>query len=140
MILYLDTSSLVKLYVAEAGSDEVRRLVDEADVVATSVIAFPEARSAFARLAREGTLTLEELDSVRRGFLQDWESFLKIRVLKRVYERAGELTEEHGLRGFDALHLASFVEVLEQADGEDAELSAFDSRLNAAARSVQAKP
>ncbi|HLE84229.1 MAG TPA: hypothetical protein VJG13_07805 [Thermoanaerobaculia bacterium] len=35
---------------------------------------------------------------------------------------------------------ASFVEVLEQADGEDAELSAFDSRLNAAARSVQAKP
>jgi predicted nucleic acid-binding protein len=35
-MLYLDTSSLVKLYVAEAGSDRVRQLVRDANVVATS--------------------------------------------------------------------------------------------------------
>lgn len=39
MILYLDTSSLVKIYVAEAGSDDVRALVAQATVVATSGIA-----------------------------------------------------------------------------------------------------
>ena len=33
MILYLDTSSLVKLYVDEPGSADVRRLVDEAERV-----------------------------------------------------------------------------------------------------------
>ena len=135
MILYLDTSSLIKLYVAEAGSDEVRDLVDRASVVSTSVVAFAEARSAFARLNREGTLTSEQHASVRSGFLRDWDSFLKIRVLKRVYERAGELTEEHALRGFDAIHLASFLEVLGQADGE-VEFSAFDARLETAARAV----
>lgn len=73
------------------------------------------------RLDREGTLTPEQLASVRSGFLRDWDWFLKICVLKRVYERAGELTELHALRGFDAIHLASFLEVLGQADVEDVE-------------------
>lgn len=133
MILYLDTSSLVKLYVAEVGSEKVQRAVHAADVVATSVVAFAEARSAFARLAREGMLTGEDLASVRSAFLQDWASFLRVRVLKRVYELAGELTERHVLRGFDALHLASYLEVRARAEGEDVQFSAFDSRLDAAA-------
>lgn len=138
MILYLDTSSLVKLYVAEIGSAEVRRLVDEAGVGATSVVAFPEARAAFVRLAREGTLTAEQLASVRSGFLRDWESLLKVRALKRVYERAGDLTEEHALRGFDALHLASFLELRDRAESEEVEFSAFDARLTAAAAAERA--
>lgn len=139
MILYLDTSSLVKLYVAEAGSSEVRALVDRADVISTSVVAFPETRSAFARLTREGTLTPEDLASARGAFLLDWESILKVRALKRVYEQAGDLTEKHGLRGFDALHLASFLEILDQAEGEQVEFSAFDSRLNAAVAAERAE-
>ena len=57
MTLYVDTSSLIKLYVTEAGSDRVRQLVGKASVVATSVVAYPETRAALARLRREGTLT-----------------------------------------------------------------------------------
>jgi len=49
--VYLATSSLVKLYVTEAG-DVIHKLVGEADVVATSVAAYPETRAAFARLRR----------------------------------------------------------------------------------------
>jgi len=139
VILYLDTSSLVKLYVDEAGSREVQKLVGGAGVVSTSVVAFPETRAAFARLAREGTLTPEQLASVRSGFQRDWESLFKIRVLKRVYERAGELAEEHALRGFDALHLASFLELLAQAEGEEVEFSACDARLNDAAAAERAE-
>lgn len=132
MILYLDTSSLVKLYVDETGSSEVRRAVEAADVLATSVVALPEARSAFARLEREGALTPQQLDAIRQDLLHDWGAFLKVRVLKRVYERAGELAEKRALRGFDALHLASFLEVSEQAAEEEVGFSAFDDRLNAA--------
>lgn len=138
MILYLDTSSLVKLYIEETGSAEVRRLVEDAAVVATSVVAFAEARSAFARLGREGALTEEQLTRVRGGFTRDWDSFLKVRVLKRVYESAGDLAEEHALRGFDALHLASFLEILSQSQDEKVEFSAFDGQLNAAAAAVRA--
>ncbi|MGH8694308.1 MAG: PIN domain-containing protein [Burkholderiales bacterium] len=53
MILYLDTSALVKLYVREQGSAQVRAHVNKADVIATSVVAYAEARAAFARLRRE---------------------------------------------------------------------------------------
>ena len=53
MILYLDTSALVKLYVRERGSAQVRAHVNNADVIATSVVAYAEARAAFARLRRE---------------------------------------------------------------------------------------
>jgi len=55
--LYLDTSSLVKLYIAEPGSELVRELVNQAVVVTTSVIAYTETRAALARRRREGALT-----------------------------------------------------------------------------------
>ena len=60
MTLYLDTSSLVKLYVAEAESESVRRLVDDADIVATAAIAYPEARAALALLLDALGLALAE--------------------------------------------------------------------------------
>ncbi len=50
MTVYLDTSSLVKLYVTEAGTDVVEQLVGDASVVATSVVAYAETRAALARL------------------------------------------------------------------------------------------
>ena len=133
MILYLDTSSLVKLYVGEEGSPEVRSLVDRASVVATSVVAYPETRSALARLGRDGVLSAAQLELARRDLLRDWESLLKVRLLRRVYERAGDLTEKHSLRGSDALHLASYLEVLERTEDDDLRFSAFDDRLIAAA-------
>ena len=52
MTLYLDTSSLVKLYVEEGAAQEVRALVGKAAVVATSSVANAEARAALARQAR----------------------------------------------------------------------------------------
>lgn len=136
MILYLDTSSLVKLYIEEEGSADVKKLVSHSDVVATSVVAFPETRSAFSRLAREESLTGEQLPAVRDAFLRDWGLIFKLQARRRVYERAGDLTEEHALRGFDAIHLASFLELLEHAPDRNIHFSAFDDRLNSAVAAV----
>jgi predicted nucleic acid-binding protein len=41
VILYLDTSSLVKLYVEEMHSDKVREWLEEAELVATCRVAYP---------------------------------------------------------------------------------------------------
>ena len=92
-----------------------------------------ETRSAFARLAREELLTKSELKSIRGAFLRDWESFLRVRPLQRIYQKAGNLAEEYALRGFDALHLASYLDILEQAKDETVKFSAFDVRLTSAA-------
>ena len=71
MILYLETSNLVKLYVREKDSEAVRVSVEASEAVATSVLAYAEARAAFARKLREqgdheGRLRSREA-SPRRG-------------------------------------------------------------------------
>jgi uncharacterized protein with PIN domain len=55
--LYGDPSSLVKLYVLEAGTAEICTLVARGSVVVTSAIAYVEMRAALARLRRERRLT-----------------------------------------------------------------------------------
>lgn len=134
MILYLDTSSLVKLYVEESGSREVERLVAEASLVCTSVIAYAETRSALARLCREDALTAEEHVLAKADLERDWSHYLALEVTPEVWQAAGDLAEKHALRGFDSLHLASFLHLARTDFGEPARFSAFDDRLNRAAK------
>jgi len=134
LILYLDTSSLVKLYVEETGSSEIERLAEEASLICTSVIAYAEARSALARLHRGGSLSTENHSLAKAALDRDWASYLGVELPREVWRLAGDLAEVHGLRGFDSLHLASFLH-LEIVDlGEPVEFSSFDDRLNAAAQ------
>ncbi|HLC25595.1 MAG TPA: type II toxin-antitoxin system VapC family toxin [bacterium] len=107
MILYLDTSFLVKLYVQEPGSNTVRGAVQSASAVATCRIAYAEARSAFARKRREGGFTSAEYEQVRDDFERDWDKYLIIEVSEEIVRLAGELVDKHPLRGFDAIHLAA---------------------------------
>jgi len=140
VILYLDTSSLVKLYVEEDGSHDVRRLVDHAAVVTTSMVAYPEVRAALARRRRDRTLRPAHFATARRAFETDWPSYLAIQVTPAICREAGEYAERYRLRGFDAIHLACFAEAAGSAAGSAAgievQFSSFDDHLNRAARAL----
>lgn len=136
MILYLDTSSLVKIFVEEQGSADVRALVDRATWVCTSVIAYAEARSALARQAREGTLTADDHQRVKASLDLNWQRFLVIKVTEDIRQRAGDLAEAHALRGFDSLHLASYMELARSAPGQAPQFSSYDTRLEQAAETA----
>lgn len=133
MIVYLDTSSLIKLYVEEEGSAAVRALVAGATVVATCVLAYPEARSALTRLGRERVLTEIEQARAKGDLDRDWGGFLALPV-DAIWRQAGDLAERHGLRGADSVHLASFLSLLGHEEGVPPTFSSFDERLNLAAR------
>ena len=62
MILYLDTSSLVKLYIDEPYSEEVWQWAVDAYALATSRVAYPEMLSALTRRYREGFTVLTPPD------------------------------------------------------------------------------
>ncbi|MBK7781909.1 MAG: hypothetical protein IPJ58_14290 [Ardenticatenia bacterium] len=47
MILYLDTSSMVKLFFTEADCDATRACAGAADMLATSQVAYAETMAAF---------------------------------------------------------------------------------------------
>jgi uncharacterized protein len=134
--LYLDTSSLAKLYIEDTGSDNVRGLVAQAAVIATSIVAYAETRAALARLRRSGDLSPAKFAVAKREFEAEWPSFLTLEVSVLVSREAGELAERYALRGFDALHLASFAEIARRAGAPETRFSSFDEPLNKAARDV----
>jgi uncharacterized protein len=134
--LYLDTSSLVKLYVAEAGSEVVRNLVDGASVVATSAVAYAETRASLARLRREGALTASKFAAAKHEFEEQWPTYLTLAAGDSLRRAAGDLAEKYSLRGFDSIHLASFAEVARRAGIADTRFSSFDDQLNQAARKL----
>jgi predicted nucleic acid-binding protein len=131
--LYLDTSALVKLYVEEEGSSMVRQWVDDADTVATSIIAFVEARAAFARRRREKRISSAAHARLVRDFAADWDRYLVLEATQTLMRRAGRLTETHALRAYDAIHLAA-AKILREKLAEPVSFASWDVRLVAAAR------
>jgi predicted nucleic acid-binding protein len=136
VILYLDTSSLAKIYVPESGSDKVRALVAGAAVVTTSRVAYPELRAALARRRRERTLRPAAFNAAKDAFEADWTRYVVVDVTPAICRDAGDLAERYRLRGFDSLHLASFASVVRGAAGLTTRFSSFDERLNRAARGL----
>jgi predicted nucleic acid-binding protein len=134
--VYLDTSSAIKLYISEAGSDEVRRLARDATIVATSAVTYAETRAALARLRREGALTVAKFRSAKRQFEDQWPNFMKLDATDALCRTAGEFAEQYRLRGFDSVHLASFAEVALRAGLRETRFSSFGDRLNEAARKL----
>lgn len=134
MISYLDTSIAVKLYVLEQGSPEARAAVANSSVVATSRVAYAEAMAAFARKLREREFTAKTYEQVRRDLRRDWDSFFIIEVSQQTVELAGELAKLRRLRGFDAIHLASALQ-LQLRTNSRLDFFSADRHLQKAARS-----
>ena len=131
MILYLDISAWVKLYVCEPGSKELRACAAKAEAMAASVVAYPEARAAFARLKAQGISTEAKHQQRLAQLNLDWENLLHIELVPAVVRTAGDIAEVYGLRGFDSIHLASAL-WLKEKTGMPLHFAAFDQRLKVA--------
>jgi len=136
VILYLDTSALVKLYVDEPGRDAVLELLEETARCATARIAYVEARAAFARKRREGGFDARGLRCVVDLLDADWAAFALVEVTESLVRRAGLLAERCGLRGYDAVHLAAACEIA--GAGGDVVMACFDERLQRACEAAEA--
>lgn len=110
----------------------VREAVGNAELTATSTVAYAEACSGLARRLREGDFTDEEHTRAVERLAQEWRTYERLAVSNFVAYRAGELALRHALRGFDAVHLASAIRFAERF--EDLRFLAFDGRLTGAAR------
>lgn len=107
MRLYLDTSALVKLYVDEEGSPLVRSVVEQAGLVATSEVAYVEARAAFVRRRHEGGLSARDYRRIVQDLDADWPRYLVVEITDSLIREGARLAEAYRLRAYDAVHLAS---------------------------------
>jgi len=107
MIIYLDTSALIKRYVVEAGSNEVTDLVEQAETVGSILLTRIEMAAALSKSVRMNWVENGEAEIAWHDFLAHWQSFARLSMTPALAERAARLAWEYGLRGYDAVHLAA---------------------------------
>lgn len=128
MIVYLDPSALVKRYVAERGSEEVEELIATAEALGTALVSRAEIVAALAKAIRTGALEEDGARQAREAFEEDWPDLVRLAISERAAARAADAAWNHGLRGYDAIHLAvaaTWNDILE----DPVVLATFDRRL-----------
>lgn len=129
-LVYFDASALVKLLVDEPGTDLASELWDGCDAALSSRLAYPEVRAALAASARNADLTRDELRGAEATWEEFWTSMRPVELTPSVEREAGRLAVERGLRGADAVHLASALAV----GAGNVVVAVWDRRLHAGAR------
>ena len=138
MMLYLDTSALVKRYIYESGSELVNNLFSDALSIATGMISRAETAAAFAKAARIGILDREHAWKALQEFRAEWSDYIRLPVSDATVVKGDQLAWELNLRGYDSIHLAIALS-WEDTLREEVQLVTFDRQLWEAAQKVGLK-
>lgn len=132
MTYFLDTSALVKRYLKEPGSAEVRALFRGRRRIAIARIASAELAAAVARQHREAGVTEATRDAISSRLDRHFMQMTVVEVRKAMLARVPDLVVRWPLRGYDAVQLAAALTL--QATGVSTTFWSSDGRLVAAAR------
>lgn len=136
---FLDSSGLVKRYIREAGTGWVRHVCATAASGGLYIaqIAGVETVAAIARRVRQGTTTPGDgaaaITALKHQLISDYTT---VAITDSLLQRAMDLSEKHGLRGYDAVQLASALQVMALRHASGLSPLVFvsaDNNLNAAA-------
>ncbi len=135
-MIYLDTSAFLKLFIQEPGSDQVRQMVDQTSFVLTHLLTYAETRAGLAKAARMHRINFDELSIKKQELEHDWRRMDILTPNEIMIRRAGDLTEQFGLRGYDSVHLAA-AEMLNRESPMQLTFACFDRKLNHAAQALE---
>lgn len=133
MNLYFDTSALIKRYINEPGTENIRAWIRAANAMATGLLTRAETTAGLTRLQNRGIITQEDYRQALDQFRLDWSSYHRIAINEELIARADFLACQHGLRGFDAVHLAAAL-IWQEALMLPVTLATYDQELASAAR------
>jgi hypothetical protein len=130
LIVYFDTSAVLPIVIEEPSSQIASRLWGEADRVVSSRLVYPEGRAALAMAFRMNRIDELELHAVISEFEVLYTQLDIVEVTKELVRSAGAMAQQSGLRGYDAVHLAS----LQAVGDSELVLAAGDQNLVDAAQ------
>ena len=134
MIVYFDSSSIVKWFFDESHAVASRNVRDQAEAVVTSPLSYPEVMSAIRRAGADGRCTRNDAKFLREEFHSVWKDFHLVRIEEPLIQRAGDLVFQYKLKGYDAMHLASALALTGSGTKIALFFSSFDRNLNHAAK------
>lgn len=132
MILFFDTSALVKLYAQEQHSDWARQQVTASKRCAVSQITWVEMCAAFALKERTGQISAADAMLAIDKLTTEWPIYTRLALDSALLTTAGNFAQQFGLRAYDSVQLAS-ARALHQQLGRNMTMCCFDGQLNAAA-------
>ena len=132
MIVFCDTSALMKLYAAELHSDWTRQQVSAASHCVVSQITWVEMCAAFALKQRTQQVSAAESKAALKRLHAEWAMYVHLGVDVALLSLAGELALRFGLRAYDSVQLASAQQAHVQM-GDAMAFCCFDKQLNVAA-------
>jgi predicted nucleic acid-binding protein len=97
--------------IEEEGSEQAATLWESADIVLTGRLTYPEARAALAAAGRAGRLSARGHRAAVGHLQRRWRQLHIVDLDQQLAESAGDLSEQHALRGYDAVHLGSALAV-----------------------------
>jgi uncharacterized protein len=113
----------------EQGSDLALELWSSSARAASSLLVYPEGRAALAAAHRGGRLEQRLYRESLKSFDRTYEELVAIGVDQQLTRAAGDLASEFSLRGYDAVHLATALDLAEH----DVALVSWDRDLSRAA-------
>ena len=136
MILFCDTSALLKLFVDEIGSDSMAKARSDSEAIAVCRITWAESMAAFAQRSRVKGANQAGLAQAKSLFENTWSNFVISEVTQPLVEKAGMYAEAFALRGYDSVQLAAAHNLHEQFV-LPLTFACFDRRLSQAAALLQ---
>ena len=136
MLLFCDTSALIKLLIDEPNSAQIHQATERAELIAACRITWAEAMAAMARRQRDDPTSADEIESARERLSMLWPSFIIVEVSQQLVEAAGRFADGFALRGYDSVQLAAAYALHVNAD-QKVLFACYDRRLNQAAQLLQ---
>lgn len=135
MILYLDTSALVKLFLDEQHSDLVRHWAEESARVMVSDVTWTEMCAALALMRRTGQISVAQVGATQAELTKSWPRYQRLGTDAALFTEAGKLALRLDLRAYDSVQLASAWRAF-GVIGSALKFCSFDRKLNTAAQGL----
>lgn len=97
-------------------------------LLATAVISRAEVTAALAKAVRLGFASRNAAAAGLTAFEVDWPDLIRLEVGEAVVARAAAVAWQQGLRGYDAVHLASALQ-WQEAIGDPVTVATYDREL-----------
>ncbi len=107
MIVYLDTSAVVPILIAEPSTQMCRRVWEDADRRVSSRLTYVETAAALAMAQRHGRISAGEHDAAWSNFVAIWPDVDVVELTADLAVAAAGLARTLALRGYDAVHCAT---------------------------------
>jgi uncharacterized protein len=107
VILFFDTSALIKRYISERGSEKVDELFNMATQILVSAITKTESYSTLRRLRAENHLSRKDYNSIKTNIEKDFQYFVVIPFIYEIESSAIKLIEQYQLKSLDSIQLST---------------------------------